>query len=448
MSNVKVDFAKDLGKVKIMHSVNNGPAGSKLRGGFSNFKYFEEAQIPYARNHDASFYNGYGGEYTVDVHRIFRDFDADENLPESYDFEMTDEYLKDIESVGTKTFYRLGSRIEHEKKVGTYPPKDFHKWARICEHIIRHYTEGWANGFKMDIEYWEIWNEPDCRNHDDTNPCWQGTREQFVELFTITVKHLKTCFPNLKIGGPAFMHSHQDEFNDLIFTALKKENLTIDFFSFHGYVNEPYKYYESGEHAYELLKKYGCEGKTELILNEWNYIRGWRNDEWAYTIRAEKGLKGSSFIAGTMCTGQKSKLDHMMYYDARPCGMNGMFDTTYLTPLKGYYPFKMYSKLYNMKNSVLSESDDDGIYTVAAADELGGGLMVTYFVDDDTAPSKEIKIDFENFKNADGANVEFYLLDENHDMELVRNEKIANENFSAYLNMNLYTTYFIKITRA
>ena len=48
-----------------------------------------------------------------------------------------------IEAAGTKVFYRLSHRIEHEvKKYGTLPPKDFKKWAVICEHIIRHYTEG------------------------------------------------------------------------------------------------------------------------------------------------------------------------------------------------------------------------------------------------------------------------------------------------------------------
>ena len=41
------------------------------------------------------------------------------------------------------------------------PPKDFRKWAQICEHIIRHYNEGWADGHKWDIRYWEIWNEAD-----------------------------------------------------------------------------------------------------------------------------------------------------------------------------------------------------------------------------------------------------------------------------------------------
>ena len=72
-----------------------------------------------------------------------------------------------MQKAGTKPFYRLGQSIEHQtKKYGIYPPKDFKKWAKICEHIIRHYNEGWANGYRMGIEYWEIWNEADLDQPD------------------------------------------------------------------------------------------------------------------------------------------------------------------------------------------------------------------------------------------------------------------------------------------
>ncbi|MBI4578450.1 MAG: hypothetical protein HY718_02035 [Planctomycetes bacterium] len=42
--------------------------------------------------------------------------------------------------------------------------KDFAKWAKICVNIIRHYNEGWADGFHYNIRYWEIWNEPNVGN--------------------------------------------------------------------------------------------------------------------------------------------------------------------------------------------------------------------------------------------------------------------------------------------
>ncbi len=54
---------------------------------------------------------------------------------------MTDMCVANTFSIGCEVFYRLGSRIEHGKKKDAFPPADYHKWAVICEHIIRHYTD-------------------------------------------------------------------------------------------------------------------------------------------------------------------------------------------------------------------------------------------------------------------------------------------------------------------
>ena len=142
MNHIQINFAKVTGPVKPMHSVNNGPvykfaADQRI----TNIESYRAAGIPYARTHDASFNATYGGEHIVDINMIFTNFDADPTDPASYDFALTDEYMRVIEAGGAKVFYRLGSKIEHwSKKYNTLPPKDFHKWAVICEHIILHYT--------------------------------------------------------------------------------------------------------------------------------------------------------------------------------------------------------------------------------------------------------------------------------------------------------------------
>ena len=206
MNQLSVDLAVSTGAVKPMHCVNNGPVHSfHVDQRVSNLESYRAAGIPYARTHDASFYATYGGEHTIDISAVFPDFDADAYDPASYDFIMTDEYLRVIQLAGTKVFYRLGSKIEHGiKKYGTLVPKDFQKWAVICEHIIRHYNEGWADGFFYNITYWEIWNEPDLDPDDSNNKrCWGGTAAEYRALYTVAARHLKSCFPHLKIGGPA-----------------------------------------------------------------------------------------------------------------------------------------------------------------------------------------------------------------------------------------------------
>ena len=443
MVNIRVDFNGSAGKMKPMHAVNNGPVGSKERATGGTFTYFKEAGIPYARNHDASFSTYYGGEYSVDVHRIFRNFDADPTDPASYDFECTDECVANTFSVETEVYYRLGSRIEHGKKVGTFPPKDFQKWAVICEHIIRHYNEGWANGFHYGITYWEIWNEPDCRNPDGSNPCWQGNDEEFIEFFCTALKHLKECFPKLKIGGPAFcsLSMRRPEKEKLIrglFTALSERKIPLDFFSFHYYTNDPAKMVEQVKIGRALCDEYNYPN-AELHLNEWNYLRGWLADDWIYTLRSEKGLKGASFITAVMSVCQDSPLDMLMYYDARPCGMNGLFNTDFLTPLKGYYSIKMFGDLYRMGTFVRPEYTEDPIYCIAAKSEQGAGLMITNYAEDDLSPAETVEIDL---RGVEGRSATLYLLDETHDMEAVETLTLGDK---LTLTVPLFATVFLKI---
>ena len=179
MNELKFDLNKKCGKFKILNATNGGPwhkrhATDQFR---SNFEDYKAARIPYSRNHDSGVVGIYGGPYSHDITNIFPDFDADPEKPESYDFACTDESILVTLDAGTETFFRLGQTIEHQiKKHGTLPPKDLKKWAVICEHIIRHYNEGWADGYNLNIQYWEIWNEPDLDADDSTNKrTWGGT---------------------------------------------------------------------------------------------------------------------------------------------------------------------------------------------------------------------------------------------------------------------------------
>ena len=448
MDRITVDFSKDCGVVKPMHSVNNGPVykfATDQR--VTNIHHYRAAGIPYARTHDASFCSTYGGEHTVDVNMIFTDWSKDATDPASYDFALTDEYLRVIEAGGAKVYYRLGTKIEHwSKKYNTLPPADFKKWAVVCEHIIRHYTEGWADGFNMNIEYWEIWNEPDLDPDDSTHKrCWGGTAKQFYEFYCVVHKHLKSCFPHLKIGGPACARFYED-WLDGFFSEMKKWGIVPDFFSWHIYAATVEEEQERIRAVRDILDRYGFT-ETESILNEWNYARGWEGDEWIYTLKTEKGLKGSSYIAATMCMAQYEKVDNLMFYDARPCAMNSLFNTDFVFEcLKGYYPFYMFNQLYQLDNAVEVERDTADVWAVAASGKEQN-VMLSYYNDDDTAPEKTVKVELKNINNKNGVRLEYYCLDECHDCELVREETITANDFVAYIKMPLFSTYLLKIVQ-
>lgn len=411
MVNLHINFNKELGKIKPMHAVNNGPVmPSRMFSKSGNFDDYKEAGIPYARNHDAAFFSSYGGEHTVDINAIFPNFDADPNDPLSYDFVCTDKYSQDIMDAGTEVFYRLGNKIDHRvKKYDSVPPKDFHKWAVICEHIIAHYNEGWADGFHWNIRYWEIWNEP-----ENGRECWDGPYEDFLVLFEITAKHLKSKFPYIKIGGPAFATGGVDKRKDDFLKYMKERNVPLDFFSWHTYRPDTENYKKRILAVRESLDKAGYT-ETESILNEWAYIINW-HDRLNESKKTIIGIKGAAFVSAVMATGQNNPLDMLMYYDARPTTLNCLFDLYTYEKLKGYYPFWMFSKLYKLGTHVTTEIDHDDIYAVAAKGEDGSGVMITYFTNDTDAKFQDVDL------TIDGVQAHEYkilLLDDKHDGEEV-----------------------------
>ena len=412
MENIKFDLSKRIGKFRPMNAVNNGPVHRRHANDqeMSNLNHYKAAKIPYARNHDAALCSTYGGEHSVDISAVFPNFNADPYEEESYDFACTDEYIAITFEAGTETFYRLGQKIEHYiKKFDAMPPKDFKKWAVICEHIIRHYNYGWANGFEYNIRYWEIWNEPDLDYQQPIIRTWGGTREQFYDLYEITAKHLKSCFPELKIGGPALCGNV--DWARHFLCEMQKREVPIDFFSWHIYTNRVGHVIERAKDMKDVMGKYGY-GDAESILNEWNYINGWEGEAFVYSIEQIIGLKGASFTLAVMCVSQKSDIiDMLMYYDARPCAFNGLFDFYTLRPFKGYYPFLWYGCFYDLEAEVRSESDPVNVYSLCGVDKAGKvTAVVTYYVNDDTAPAKSIMIDF----GREGKYEVFYL-DNIHD---------------------------------
>ena len=442
MADIRVDCGSPLGVIRPLHGVNNGPTGERRYERRSNFESFSELRLPFVRNHDASLSEAYGSQHVVDVHCIFSDFSRDPSDASAYDFQMTDEYTKTIIDAGSAVFYRLGASIENwSAKYGTRMPKDFSKWVDVCEHIVMHYTEGWANGFTYDITYWEIWNEPDLDPDDAIEKrTWGGTKAEFFDLYALAAKRLKSRFPHLKIGGPAL--AYNESWADEFLSELRKREVPIDFFSWHIYSTEPKKISAKAKRIEALLQKHGY-GELESILNEWNYVDDW--DRPLGFLKVVKGLKGASFDVAVMCEMQnETRTASMMYYDARVEKIwNGLFDSDTLLPLKGYYAFKAYGKLYHTDHALPISKDDDEIYAVAAASEDSVALLLTSYADR-MPTDKDLEIFFDGLDGKWGS-VETYLISETQDLELVSTHELKNESIS--LRLSPYQIALIVIRR-
>ena len=387
MAKISVNTSKIVKKMKPMHAGGQPPVGGWQQT--NHFHYLTDAGIPYSRLHDVG--GVFGGGRFVDVPNIFRNFDADENDPANYDFEFTDVLIKGLIDAGVEPYYRLGTTIENYsyiKAFHIYPPKDPYKWARICEHIIRHYTEGWANGFNYKITYWEIWNEPEVQN----KMMWMGTDEEFYNLYDVAAKHLKSCFPHLKIGGYASCgfyaiapaktfdpvthqpgtippSDHEKRIMDFFygfFDYIKEHNSPIDFFSWHSYADvDRVKVMDAW--LKDELVRLGYPG-LETHLNEWNPV----------THHKRETADHSTQITAMMIALQHGNTDVCCIYDMRMAHSmyNACFNPMTEKPIHGYYALMAFNQLYRLENQVETICDTEELYTLAASNGNKHAILI------------------------------------------------------------------------
>ena len=422
------DFAKTNGKIKPMHAVGQPPADICDDGiEHSLFHYLTEANIPYCRMHDTC--GSYGANVFVDVPNLFRDFDADENDPASYDFAFTDALFEKMVEAKLEPYFRLGVTIENAHMIKSYrifPPKDPEKWARICEHIVRHYNEGWANGFHFGITYWEIWNEPDNEEEIAKNNMWKGTKEQYYDLYAATAKRLKDCFGDtIKVGGfantglylgymenePKYQKPHEvthwearaiyhTEFTRGFLRRIKRDNLPIDFFSHHSYMDVK-RTEQIQAYTERLLAEEGFPD-IEIHINEWNTDR---------TRETRGTTKAAADVSAMMIAMQKTKMSLMCFYDARfsTSVYAGLFSPMTEQPFCTYYAFKAFGKLYALGNAVEPTGDGDGVYALAATDGKTKGVLIANI----SGEEKTVETDL-------GRGYTAYRIDEKHMMTKTR----------------------------
>ena len=413
MATIKLDIKKQIKKMKPMHGGGQPPIGGKDLTEF--FHYMTEAGIPYSRLHDVG--GAFGGNRFVDIPNVFRDFDADENDPANYDFTFTDHLLKAIVAAGVEPYYRLGITIENQayiKPYHTFPPKDYEKWARICEHVIRHYTEGWANGFHYKITYWEIWNEPEVQNE----MMWCGTFEEYFRLYDVTAKHLKACFGDkIRVGGYASCgfyaiapkykidpetnlpgtippSEHEEKLMRFFygfFDYIKAHNSPIDFFSWHSYADVS-RVAIMDRWLHEELEKLGYGG-LETHLNEWDPFA----KEFGTAHHAAE-------VAAMIVALQQGHTDVACIYDMRTntAPYCPLFDIKTHKPIHAYYALVAFNILYKLGWQVECESDNGRLYALAASNGVKNAMLLANL----TGNAEEISIE-----GADLTDARWHVLD-------------------------------------
>lgn len=386
-----VDFRTPVDRFRALQGVNKGPLGA---GGLVDvIAQHRELGVPLTRTHDCHWPNA----DVVDMHVVFPDAKADPTRAENYDFAMTDEYLAAIRETGAEILYRLGETIEHTTiKRFVHPPKDPAHWAEVAKGIIRHYNEGWANGFQYGIKRWEIWNEPETRPGQ-----WTGTDEQFFEFYKVVSRSLKAAFPQLMIGGPGIGITGDLQGDTLkpstilsgFLESCRRDKLPLDFLSWHCYSahNNPREPIIRAHNVRRLLNTYGFD-KAESYLDEWRCIPDYN---WGPVSRNTDplvrqkwyermvGPESAAYNAAVLLGLQDAPVEGATYFHGEQGGW-GLFDESGV-PYKNYYGLLSFRRLLDTpERAQIAGTLLNGLAVGAGRDKTGKTaqiLLVNYSAD-------------------------------------------------------------------
>ena len=433
--DIEIDCTQTSGTVTPFAEINSGPTPIYyVKDAVDITSQYQEIGITHVRTHD--FYG------PTDISTVFPDFNADPALESSYDFSNSDSCITGIINAGCQVFYRLGESASDNDSL-RIPPGNFSKWAEICKHIVMHYNDGWNNGFYYNISYWEIWNEPDLDGF------WDGTADEYYQLYKITVHILKGYNSSLKIGGPCTSSIENTDYTTRFLSYIVDNDLPLDFYSWHRYADTPNELYTDSTAVRSFLDTYGFT-ECESINTEWNIN--------ILTPQRDKdNAKNAAFTACSLTVFQDAGLDYAFRY-------RGTQDNNWLLRLIGFDLslftadglYKRPALSYHAMNYMIQDTPlrlttpqmdaSSGITYLAgiSEDKTNITLLISNYMADDTTYNLHIT----NILWNTSYSIIHYIIDESHHLEISEETTADTPEYTTTQTIKRNTVHFIRLTNS
>jgi xylan 1,4-beta-xylosidase len=128
---------------------------------------------------------------------------------------------RDLASDPDKTVFEYGAIVS--------PPRDWDRWEELVRELTAHLADRYGSD---EVRRWafEVWNEANL------DVFWSGTREEYLRLYDVSVRAVKSVDAALIVGGPA---SAAGKWVDEMLAHCRATGSPIDFVSTHTYGNAP-----------------------------------------------------------------------------------------------------------------------------------------------------------------------------------------------------------------
>lgn len=178
-----------------------------------------------------------------------------------YDWTELDKVVTKILQVGAKPFLALSYMPEAISSGDILSePRNWNEWSQVVQATIEHYSGEMA----IDNVYYEVWNEPDLFGG------WRmGGRKDYKSLYYYAALGAAEAegVKKFKIGGPATTGLYRN-WIDNFFPFILKNNIRLDFFSWHRYDLKLEKYSQDVDSIDRWLENQPYFSGVEKIISE------------------------------------------------------------------------------------------------------------------------------------------------------------------------------------
>lgn len=299
--------------------------------------------------------------------------------------------------------------------------------AQVCVHIMRHYNEGWADGYHWNIRYWEFWNEPDSPKN------WTGTPEQFFTLYSAVARAIKTHSPHVKVGTAGFssrlcVGNRLSPWGEVL-ERCASEGVPLDFVSWHKYLEHWEEITERAQEVRSFLDRIGLP-HVESHLGEWSYrplleagdrrisVFQARNlkryDLMKILGETQKGHRAAALVFGALVALQDAPIDLAQYYCADTSSLFGLFDSFGVLGKRGM-AFEAFTEFFRSETGMKRVAVECSCSDTIAIAATGGDRLLMGLASIGSQVAVSVKV-LAHVDRAMWVPVRVRLIDQRHDL--------------------------------
>lgn len=309
---------------------------------------------------------GVSGKYSYDWQVVDRTFDYYKRLGVTpyISIDATPQILGG--SVAPFSGEKLLTARSYRSSFPRAVPSDLEAFGQVVRDLVHHTVreKGYA------VPYWGVWNEP------NSTLFWNNKLEDYLRLYEVCARAVKSVSPALRVGGPEVANWDQTWVEGLIRYCAQRK-LPLDFISWHYYLSTVGEIPQVRAQVNSWARKYGLASPPELIVGEWCWeIRNFPKTGYEPWRSRNYFLNDwhASFAAASLIEMQNAGVVYSIYTNpvaedgARGFEATGLMSATH--PWANLNVFRLWSKL--APNLVRSEYvGRPGVFAQASRDERG-----------------------------------------------------------------------------